>query len=344
MGKFSGVFNLVADPALPDEARPHVTMDKSESELLQAKQALNGLGTQRLLDGCEVTAKVDGTGFNVVVPRGEDQTNGEWAAHAERVASELSYRMADIGNTTHKGGRIYCKVPAGSMTKEAFEERCNAPQGADKIDFETALFDELGAVGVATTQDISDPIMPPVPEVEAANGLMADVVLAGSDVTKMVDGAGYNVVVPREEGESNKQWAGRSKNVADVLDGLGVEIKNETHRGGRIYCAVSGDDDPEVNEAFEGACWRTAAIAEIKANFEKIGEYLQATGLLGAEAVDALNRSVEDAFGGRLQGDEPTQDLSEQEPLKPESSRFGLSMDFFRKEEQDDYLPSLELG
>jgi len=308
----TGVFNLVADPAFPNELKSHVTMDKPDDVLDAAKEELNGLVTQRLLDGCEVTAKIDGTGFNVVVLREEGESNKQWAERAKGVADALSYRMASIGNTTHNAGRIYCEVPAGSMTKEAFEEQCNAPQGADKIDFETALFDELGASGNEPSQGLYPdpcpvPIVPPFPEMGAANGLMADVVLAGSDVTKMVDGTGFNVVVPREEGESNKQWAVRTKCLADGLDELGVEIKNETHKGGRIYCAVSGDNAPEVNGAFERACKRT----EIRGNFEAIlncvSERLKATDPLGGacslEKIAALCRSAKDVFGGGARGE-----------------------------------------
>lgn len=130
-------------------------------------------------------------------------------------------------------------------------------------------------------------------------------ILSDSAVTKKVDGTGYNVVVPREEGESNKQWAARTKGVAADLDGFGLNIKNSSHTGGRIYCELHETGDPEiqavlddVRAALDNVCLRTDVLARFDEYIEKAGEHLG--GSFGIAIVCPRDAADELAFSVRL--------------------------------------------
>ena len=71
-----------------------------------------------------------------------------------------------------------------------------------------------------------------------------------AEVSKKIDGEGYNIFMPRHENETNKQWSARTREIAEMLhhrnDYGDVFIKGNTFNGGRIVADIKPGSDAEA--------------------------------------------------------------------------------------------------
>ncbi|MBI1301206.1 MAG: hypothetical protein GC137_06040 [Alphaproteobacteria bacterium] len=73
-------------------------------------------------NGCEVSSKVSERGFNINVPRGDNESRSEWAERTKEVARSLLYhsdREIQIPHETFNNGRIVALTKQGTVADAA---------------------------------------------------------------------------------------------------------------------------------------------------------------------------------------------------------------------------------
>ena len=127
MSAFTNLFNTCASPTSTEIDRKLVNkVFKQEQADITEQNKLNMMHSMtEILSGCDITEKVDGSGYNITVPRAEGESNKEWANNAKYVASQLKEITRSGITVNHEGfkyGRMVAEIDPGFPHRDLIDD------------------------------------------------------------------------------------------------------------------------------------------------------------------------------------------------------------------------------